>query len=358
MEKHPLHIKNPELQKSEEVEKAVEKQERISNEKMPNDPNMRIEAYMDRLEKIFLNQNKRVRERNLDMLRDKIYDTLIIKKENFPESYFELQKRIARERGQHVEEIPSDIREQMMDVAIEDQKHSLDAWVEYLTEEDVAYPTWFKFYVWNQVIKLSQFDKELGKFKRRNDGTIARFPDIHRGALARILDIYDKYPEEIKEAKTKLNKSQLSFKENPQDEKLKAEVESQKEVVRKTQEEFDKKFPSLYAELISESLATQIENKEEIRGEWVKYHKNNNTEADKLYESMQSKGTGWCVEGKNTAHSYIDTGDFYVYYTNDTEGNPTQPRLAIQMTGNQIGQIRPMSQIRPICPILKNSRHS
>ena len=40
------------------------------------------------------------------MFRDKIYDAFIIKKENFPESYFELQKRIARERGQAVEEIP------------------------------------------------------------------------------------------------------------------------------------------------------------------------------------------------------------------------------------------------------------
>ena len=29
-----------------------------------------------------------------------------------------------------------------------------------------------------------------------------------------------------------------------------------------------------------------------------------------------------------------------MYYTNDKDGNPTQPRLAIQMTGNQIGQIR------------------
>jgi len=40
-----------------------------------------------------------------------IYDALIIKRDNFPESYFELQKRIARERGQAVEEIPENVRE-------------------------------------------------------------------------------------------------------------------------------------------------------------------------------------------------------------------------------------------------------
>ncbi|MDP3729516.1 MAG: hypothetical protein Q8R26_02065, partial [bacterium] len=140
MEKHPLHIKNPELQTSPEVERAVKRQERKTDEKVPNDPTDRIEAYTDRLENIFLNPDERTRERNLEMLRPKIYDSLIIKRDNFPDSYFELQKRIARERGQAVEEIPENVREQMMDVAIEDQKASLDAWMDYLTSEDAVYP--------------------------------------------------------------------------------------------------------------------------------------------------------------------------------------------------------------------------
>jgi len=95
MEKHPLHIKNPELQTSPEVQRAVLRKEQKTGEKVPNDPAERIEAYMDRLENIFLNPDERKRERNLEMFRDKIYDALIIKRENFPDSYFELQKRIA-----------------------------------------------------------------------------------------------------------------------------------------------------------------------------------------------------------------------------------------------------------------------
>src|SRR3990167_3438740 len=201
MEKHPLHLKNPELQTSPEVNRAVERQEDRTGEKIPNDPAERIEAYMDRLENIFLNPDERKRERNLEMFRDKIYDALIIKRENFPESYFELQKRIARERGQAVEEIPDNVREQMMDVAIQDQRASLDAWIEYLTEEDVAYPTWFKYFVWRNVIKLSQFDKERGEFKKRAETTVARFPDIHRGALAQILDVYQKVKADNKNLK-------------------------------------------------------------------------------------------------------------------------------------------------------------
>ena len=326
MEKHPLHLKNPELQTSAVVQRAVIRKQKAEGERVPNDPSERIEAYMERLENIFLNSDKRTRSRNIEMFRDKIYDELIIKPENFPESYFELQQRIARERGQAVEEIPEEVREQMMATAIEDQRHSLDTWMKYLTEEDVAYPPWFKYYVWNQIIKLSQFDKELGKFKSRTESTVARFPDINRAALAKILDIYEKVKADNKNLKD-------------------AEI----------RESFSKKFPTLYADFIAGSLSSSVENKEEISGQWVKYESNNEEDANRLWQSVEGKtgGAGWCIEGKATAHSYNKQGDFYVYYTYDANKNPTQPRLAIQMTGNQIGQIRGLLPHQDVEPIMQ-----
>jgi hypothetical protein len=322
MEKHPLYLKNPELQKSLEVTRAVEKHERLEDQKLPNDPNARIDAYMDRLEKIFLNPDERKRERNLEMFRDKIYDALIIKRENFPDSYFELQKRIARERGQVVEEIPDNVREQMMDVAIEDQKHSLDAWIGYLTSDDAVYPAWFKYYVWNQIIKLSQFDKERGEFKKRTDSTVAPFPDIYREPLAQIADLYERVKDDNKDSEARI--------------------------------EFDKKFPSLYAELIQKSLAHQIENKENIEGRWIKYEQGNSEAAEKLFQSIEGKGTGWCTAGQSTAETQIESGDFYVYYTNDSEGNPVQPRLAIRMEGqDRIGEVRGVLLHQGVEPLMQ-----
>ncbi len=325
MEKHPLHIKNPELQTSEEVQDAVKKQERLEGEKVPNDPVERIDAYMDRLENIFLNPDERVRERNLEMVKDKVYDALLIKKENFPESYFELQQRIARERGQAVEEIPAYIREQMMDVAIEDQKHSLDAWIDYLTSDDAVYPVWFKYYAWNQITKLSQFDKERGEFKKRTSTTVAPYPDIYREPLAQIADIYLKVKEDNKHLK------------EPE-----------------IKEAFSKKFPTLYAELISKSLAASMEGREEIRGQWVKYEQGDSGAAQKLFESLEGKGTGWCTAGKSTAETQIEQGDFYVYYTNDASGEPTQPRLAIRMDGdNKIGEVRGVLPHQGVEPLMQ-----
>ena len=326
MEKHPLHLKNPELQKSEEVQDAVEKQERLTGEKIPNNPNERIEAYLGRLEKIFLNPDERVRERNIEMLRPAIYENFLIKPGEVPESYFLMQQRIARERGQTIETIPEDVKKQMIDVAIKDQKHSLDQWIDYLTSDDAAYPAYFKYFVFRNIVKLSQFDKGLGKFKSRTENTIAPYPDIYRAPLAKICDIYEQIAKDNKKLKT--------------DSKL--------------QEQFSKKFPKLYAEFISESLAVRIENKEQVKGEWCKYKKGNKDDAKTLYESVQAKGTGWCIEGKTTSESYIEQGDFYVYYTYDQNENPIQPRIAIQMNGSQIGQIRGILEHQELEPIMSD----
>ena len=120
MEKHPLHIKIPELQKTDEIQDSVEKQERLNRRalqdaqeleletgekidpelfdiKIPNDPTERINVFMDRMENIFLNPDERVRERNLKFLKPYIYGEFIIKPEEVPESYFELQQQVARE---------------------------------------------------------------------------------------------------------------------------------------------------------------------------------------------------------------------------------------------------------------------
>ncbi|MFY9493348.1 MAG: hypothetical protein WAP55_02645 [Minisyncoccia bacterium] len=327
MEKHPLHLKNPELQTSPEVQRAVERDEQKTGEKVPNDPAERIEAYMDRLENIFLNPDERKRERNLEMFRDKIYDALIIKRENFPDSYFELQKRIARERGQAVEEIPADVREQMMDVAIEDQRVSLDAWIDYLTSDDAVYPAWFKYYAWNQIIKLSQFDKERGEFKKRTDSTVAPYPDIYREPLAQIADLYERVKDDNKDSEAR--------------------------------REFDRKFPTLYAELISKSLAASMESREEVHGQWVKYEQGDNAAAETLFESLEGKGTGWCTAGRSTAETQIESGDFYVYYTNDSSGAPTQPRLAIRMDGdNRIGEVRGILPHQGVEPVMQEALDS
>lgn len=331
MESKPdlLHKKLPDLQKSEEVQDAVEKHTRLTGEKVPNNPENRLQVYIDRLENIFLNEDEETRKRNLELLKPKIHEAFIIKRENVPESYFELQKRIARERGQTVEEIPPEVRERMIDVLIEDQVQSLDNWIDYLSSGDAVYPTWFKYFTFRNVVKLSQFDKELGKFKERTSSTVAPFPDIYREALAQVADLYQ---------------------QSQKDKTLWKDPDFQAFI--------SKKFPAQYAEKIQQTLEQSQESMERIDGEWVKYEKGNEEEALKLYQSLQGKGTGWCTAGQSTAQEQIEQGDFYVFYSNNSEGVPINPRLAIRMEDDDIAEVRGVLPDQEVEPILQETLES
>jgi hypothetical protein len=60
-----------------------------------------------------------------------------------------------------------------------------------------------------------------------------------------------------------------------------------------------------------------------------------------LVPSLQGHGTGWCTAGESTAKISLQGGDFYVYYSNDPDGNPTIPRVAIRMEGEEhIAEVR------------------
>lgn len=320
-----LHKKLPDLQKSPEVTDAIEKNSRLTGEKSPSTAEGKLDVYLDRLENVFLNEDEDVRKRNIEMLRDKIYDAYIIKHDDVPESYFDLQKRVARERGQHVEEIDGSTREQMISVIIEDQKKSLDSWIDYLSSDDAMYPTWFKYFVFRNITKLSQFDKELGKFKERTKATTAPFPDIYREALAKVSDMYEG-----------ASRDKALFKD------------------KDFQNFLSKKFPVQYADAIQKTLERTQEGREQIKGEWVKYKQGGEEEAKKLYSSLENKGTGWCTAGYSTARVQIERGDFYVYYTYDSDGLPNDPRLAIRMDGtDKIGEVRGVLPHQEVEPLLQ-----
>jgi hypothetical protein len=314
-----LSKKLPDMHKEPEVQKAVERHEHHTGEKVPNDPVDKLGVYMHRLENIFLNPDERIRERNIELLKPVLHEEFVIRKEDVPESYFELQKRVLRERGQTVEEIPDHTRARMIDVIREDQTARLDEWVDYLSSDDAMYPTWFKYFAFRNIIKLSQFDKERAEFKKRSKSTTSTFPDIYREALAIVCDKY------------------IALSEG-----LPGRFVNDEE----SEEYASKKFPHLYALEIQNTLEQAEGRGFSTKGKWIKYDQDETGEAERLYGSLQGKGTGWCTAGQSTAKTQIENGDFYVYYTyknEDEEQNdaPTIPRLAIRMDGKEhIGEVR------------------
>ncbi len=327
--------KKYDLHNAPEVEAAVKREERKTGENIANDPEARIQSYLDRLRNII--EPKELeghpdfdrKERNLELVKTILHKNFVIKPEEIPEGYFENQKRIMREQGHGEVEIGREQREQLTEVIIADQESSLDNWVDYLTSKDAAYPDWLKYYAIRSILSLGEYDKEKKQFTNRSRGTTKPFPDLDREALAYVLDVLEK--------KYKGEGIDLSRLEAEDKEKFQKLLQGEN-------------FGKLYAFAIEKVAPESKESLENVRGEWVKYEQN--SDHMPLVESLQGHATGWCVAGESTARVYFQRGDFYVYYSLDKSGKPKIPRAAIQMDGNVIGQVRGIAPDQNLDPYI------
>lgn len=274
--------------------------------------NEKLRKYLNRLERIeFLAVNSNYN--GITLLKNMYYQKYVIKEENIPQNYFKKQANMALDRGLGHVEFSQDEKNQMIKNIIEDQKKSLDTWLDYFLSDDSMYPEWFKYYAFQGMIKLGSYDKKKGSFSKRTENTTNIFVDLNREALALIYD----------ELVHILNGRTI-------DDKL----------LQKLLE--DGSFSKLYAYMIAKLDKERKYISDSNEGIWVKYDCGSNP--DKLVDSLKGKGTGWCIAGIKTAENYLKQGDFYIYYTKDFNGEYRQPRIAIRMKGNSIEEIRGIAE--------------
>ena len=284
----------------------------IKNSNANDSKNEKIRKYLKRVEDVHkhaLDKNK------LSLLKNFYYKKYVIKKENITDKYFEHLEQIYLERGYGHVTYTETQKEQEKEVIINDQKKSLDTWIDYFVSEDSnMYPMWFKYYAFLSVVKLGSFDKVSNTFNKRTESTIAIFPDLNREALSLTYD----YLEQSINGNLKI-----------EDEDLEKLIKSES-------------FKRIYAYIIKKLSLVRKEEANANQGKWIKYKRG--TDHMQLVKSLEGKGTGWCTAGESTAKSQLAKGDFYVYYSYDNEGNPTIPRIAIRMENNKIGEIRGIAQ--------------
>ena len=277
-----------------------------------DDKYQKIEKYMKRLEDV----TKRASEHNkISLIKMYYYKKYVIKEQNVPESYFRKQEKIALDRGYGHVKYDEETKKQEIEHIINEQKASLDMWLDYLISKDTdMYPTWFKYYVFQGMLKLGYFDKEKNSYTKRTESTVKPFIELNREALSLI------YSELVK----------VLNKESIDDEKLNALINNGS-------------FSKLYSYAILKLDSVKDDGFKSDDGIWKKYNQGSNPEI--LFNDINGKGTGWCTAGGiGTARAHINGGDFHVYYTKDREGNYTKPRIAIRMEGNQIAEIRGISE--------------
>ena len=121
--------KKYDLHNAPETEVAAKRTEKRTGEKVSQNPEAQIQNYLDRFREIIERKEPAKRERGIEALKHILHEKFVIKEEEIPESYFESQRRIAREQGHGDIEITDEMREQLTEVIISDQKSSLDQWV-------------------------------------------------------------------------------------------------------------------------------------------------------------------------------------------------------------------------------------
>lgn len=316
-----LYKKDPTFHTSPEVEHEQERKKR-NEEKTSQKPAEKIADFLSVIEKTHLSH--RDDPKVIERIKESYHNKYVINENDVPESYFENLKKLNREKGLGDTEITEQIKAELTETLISDQKKSLDLWIDYLTSPDSnSFPTWSKYWAFEGMRKLSTFDKKEHKFNKRSNDTVAPFPDLNREALAYVVDAIVK--------------------------------KAHNEVINTQDPEFQNllqgaNFGKLYAWAIEKVTPTEEHELIKTAGEWVKYDQG--SDHMPLVTSIQGHGTGWCTAGETTAQTQLQGGDFYVYYSYDENGEPTIPRVAIRMEDNHIEEVRGVAADQNLDPYI------
>ena len=72
-------LQSYDVHKKPQAIKATERKESQTGESLVNDSDERITAYVERLERVFLNPNEQTRDRNISMMKPHIHNSFVIK---------------------------------------------------------------------------------------------------------------------------------------------------------------------------------------------------------------------------------------------------------------------------------------
>ncbi|MFH1662162.1 MAG: hypothetical protein ABIA02_03635 [Candidatus Falkowbacteria bacterium] len=343
-----------------EVMDTKKRTERRSGEKVKGNFELLIQNYLNRFtefkDDIHETKNEKIKERAMERFKAIIMDKFLTKYEDIPENYWAgpFTKEIT-EKGMSGDWNNMDDKEKekyKKDYArplIEDQKASIEEWLDYFMEDDSDdIPDYLKYWAFRSVTGLQEYEKpkdwtkedfpssetkvkkEEGKFPRRSKNTLKKFPDLHHEALRYVVEaIKDKY-----EGKG------IDFEYDIQSD--------EKEKFKKYLEQ--ENFAKLYAwamELINpipEHLLPVT------KGGWKKYPQGSNV--NEVTATLRGKGTGLCIAGKGAAKNYLNSGDLHIFYSNDEEGNPAFPRIAIHSKDDKIAEMRGIAYKQNIDPFI------
>ena len=127
--------------------------------------NEAVKKYIERLEKIHTKAFASKRESDANILKHFYYEKYIIRPENISENYFKfLDSQYFDQYGIHMSD---EVKKDHIESILEDQKKSLDNWIDYLCSEDASfYPTWAKYWAFQGMLTIGAYDNQNQIYKK------------------------------------------------------------------------------------------------------------------------------------------------------------------------------------------------
>lgn len=272
----------------------------LHNSKSEFDKFDNIKSYIERLDQIHMKAKNN--PYCIRLLKKFYYDKYVIKSEDIPIKF--VSSISHRKKNNNI------LRKVYQDQIINDQKASIDVWIDYfVSDESDHIPIWAKYWAFQGMIRLGTFNKITSEFNKRDKKNTSVFVELNKEALNLSIEFLIK----------------MLRKEKIEDQDLELLLKSCS-------------FKKIYEMMLRK---TKKETCDIYDGIWIKYEKG--SDPLNLVSSIQGYNTEWCIKGVATAYKQLNQGDFYIYYTKDNKGKYKVPRLAIRMENDNI--------IREICGV-------
>ena len=337
----------PGLAKSPEVAAAANRIASRTGTEVSRDSDVRIQMYLDRFTQILHRDDLRMKEIGLRALKKVISDRYVVRIEDIPDSYWQAQLRVVRNRGGSgdlqnlTEEEVLKLKQEHLSQSKKDQQGSIEEWIDYMASDSSSYlPDYLKYWAFAGMLKLERYVKA----KRNPDGTVAkpgRFPERPTGRQRTI----KMFPE--------VNESGLKFIASAY--KQLAEGKNiywgyNQEIPEDARQPFldalkKKDFRAAYGWVQEHIPPISDEELQITQGDncgWVTFSKKLGHSGGDIAATLAGKGTGWCIAGREIAQgNYLDQGAMlHIYYTRDKDGNQTNPRVVIVEMGGKVTEVR------------------
>ena len=282
------------LRTQKQAEQAAKKEALTTGEPMKKIEKIPGENPKDRKNYAYLERLDLAIERGGNRLEKKIWQESIknfapiIEKENIKNNTWVILKESfdnnRKEQGLPFAEYTESEMNKDYERLRQDQVDSINSWAEYLSNKETPFPTWFKIYAFDSIIKMGTYNHKDGKYEKRDKSTIAPYPNVSPAALALTLDAVNNFFGQDKEK---------WFTEHTDDDQLNAVVKSGN-------------FGKIYTHFFNETYKPipTPERTEDIEGEWFDFLPGQETE---LAEASQ--GTPWCIASEHMGEHYLKTND-------------------------------------------------